>query len=606
MNWPAPFLDELRTRTPIAALIGKRVRLTRSGREQKGCCPFHNEKTPSFYVYDDHFHCFGCGAHGDAISFVMQSEGASFTEAVERLAGEAGMQLPKSDPQAAEQASREAGVMAVLAMAGAEYQRRLMLPEGAAARAYLAQRGLDRAAIERFALGWSGEGRGALLAALGREGVSAERLVEAGLMKQGERGPVDYFYSRLMFPIRDRRGRIVSFGGRLLGAGEPKYLNGPETAVFSKSRTLYGLDRARAALRQGARLLVVEGYMDVIALHEAGFGGAVAPLGTALTEAHLAELWRVSPMPVLCLDGDKAGRRAMLRAIERALPSLAADRSLMVARLPDDEDPDSLVRKAGAAGFAAVLAGARPLDEALFGLLAEGADQAGPEGRAALRRRLEAAAGQITDRALASEMRRSLLDRFFAARPARPARPERAGFTDQRRGAAPVRRPLGLVRPVIAPERTQERRARLLLGILLKHPALIPNFDEALVALDLPASLTALRAALIEWANCAEALDSAALVDHLRTSGFGDLMSSIEAETLPSIVSRPDALRPDIEACWYGIFGLMNLDWLRDQCAEQHRRWRETNDPGHWDRLVSLTQALKRAERGESDEDAPD
>jgi DNA primase len=362
---------------------------------------------------------------------------------------------------------------------------------------------------------------------------------------------------------------------------------------------LYGLDRARTALRQGARLLVVEGYMDVIALHEAGFGGAVAPLGTALTEMHWAELWRVSPMPILCLDGDKAGRRATLRAIERALPSLAADRSLVVVRLPDDEDPDSVVRKAGAAGFAAVLAGARSLDESLFGLLAEGADQAGPEGRAALRRRLEAAAAQITDRALASEMRRSLLDRFFA----RPTRPRTA---DQRRGAPPLRRSLGLPRPVIAPERTLERRARILIGILLKHPALIPNFDEPLVALDLPASLTGLRAALVEWASCTQALDSAALVDHLRSSGFGDLMSSIETETLPSIVSRPDALRPDIEACWYGIFGLMNLDWLRDQCAEQHRRWRETNDAGHWDRLVSLTQALKRAERGESDEDAPD
>ncbi|HQT87707.1 MAG TPA: DNA primase [Acidiphilium sp.] len=600
MNFPANFLDELRTRTPIAGLIGKRVRLTRSGREQKGCCPFHNEKTPSFYVYDDHFHCFGCGAHGDAISFVMQSEGASFTEAVERLAGEAGMEMPKADPRAAELASREAGVVEVLARAAADYQRRLLQPEGAAARAYLAKRGLEHAAIERFGLGWSGEGRGALLASLAREGVSAEGLVEAGLMKQGERGPVDYFYGRLMFPISDRRGRVVSFGGRLLGAGEPKYLNGPETAVFSKGRTLYGMDRARAALRQGARLVVVEGYMDVIALHEAGFGGAVAPLGTALTEMHWAELWRVSPMPVLCLDGDKAGRRATLRAIERALPSLAADRSLMVARLPDDEDPDSVVRKAGAAGFAAVLAGARSLDEALFGLLAEGADQAGPEGRAALRRRLEAAAAQITDRALASEMRRSLLDRFFNARPARPR------LADQRRGAPPLRRSLGLPRPVIAAERTQEHRARILLGILLKQPALIPNFDEALVALDLPASLTALRAALIEWANCAQALDSAALVDHLRTSGFGDLMSSIEAEPLPSIVSRPDALRSDIEACWYGIFGLMNLDWLRDQCAEQHRRWRETKDAGHWDRLVSLTQALRRAERGESDEDAPD
>ncbi len=601
MSWPANFLDELRARTPIAPLIAKRVRLTRSGREHKGCCPFHNEKSPSFYVYDDHFHCFGCGAHGDAISFVMQSEGAGFTEAVERLAGEAGLDIPRSDPREAERAAREAGTADIVALAASVYQRRLAEPEGAAARDYLARRGLGAAAIEQFGLGWSGEGRGALRAALAPHGITTEQLIEAGLMKPGERGAVDYFYNRLMFPIRDRRGRMISFGGRLLGTGEPKYLNGPETSLFSKGRTLYGMDRARAAPRQGMRLVVVEGYMDVIALHQAGFNGAVAPLGTALTEAHLEALWQVSPLPVLCLDGDKAGRRATLRAIERALPALTADRSLLIARLPADEDPDSLVRKSGADGFKSILANARALDETLFSLLAEGIDPSSPEARAGLRTRLEETAKQITDRTMASEIRRSLLDRFFNAR---VSGARRAGSLppDQRRGSPP-RRPLGLARPMIAAERTHARRARILLGILLKHPALIPNIDEPLIALDLPAPLTALRSALIEWANRTPALDSDALLDHLHASGCEDVILGVLAEPLPSVVDSPDAHRPDIEACWYNIFGLMNLPWLRDQRAEKYRTWCQTGTADDWDRLVSLTQALNRAERGESDED---
>jgi DNA primase (EC 2.7.7.-) len=279
MSLPPNFLDELRARTPLAPLVARKVRLERSGRDQKGCCPFHNEKSPSFYVYDDHYHCFGCGAHGDAISFIMQNEGAGFMEAVERLAAEAGMQVPKPTPQAAEAERREADLSEVLAAAAAEYRRLLRLPQGASALAYLRGRGLSDATIEQFGLGWSGEGRGVITEALGRQGITPGRMIEAGLLKATERGPVDYFFARVMFPIRDRRGRIISFGGRVLGDGQPKYLNGPETDLFSKRQTLYGIDLARSAVRSGATLIVVEGYMDVIALHQAGFFRRGRPAG---------------------------------------------------------------------------------------------------------------------------------------------------------------------------------------------------------------------------------------------------------------------------------------------------------------------------------------
>src|SRR5580693_9372666 len=317
MALPPQFLDELRARTPLPAVIGRRVRLARPGRQWKGCCPFHGEKTPSFYVYDDHYHCFGCGAHGDAIGFVMQSQGAGFMEAVEQLASEAGLEVPKPSPEAAEAERKRHDLVSVLDAANTAYQRRLRLPEGRAALDYLRGRGLTDETIRHFGLGWSGEGRGGLIAELKREGIEQDQLLEAGLLRGGEDGGriSELFFNRVTFPIRDRRGRVISFGGRTLGDGQPKYLNGPETALFSKRRTLYALDLAREAVRGGASLVVVEGYMDVIALAQAGISGAVAPLGTALTEEQFEELWRLAPAPILCFDGDAAGARATERAL---------------------------------------------------------------------------------------------------------------------------------------------------------------------------------------------------------------------------------------------------------------------------------------------------
>ncbi len=583
MALPAAFLDELRARTPLQAVIGRKVKLARSGRQWKGCCPFHGEKSPSFYVYDDHFHCFGCGAHGDAVGFVMQSDGASFPEAVERLAAEAGLDVPKPTAGAAEAERRRLDLHEVTQAASDSFRRRLMLPEGRAALDYLRARGLTLETVEKFGLGWSGEGRGALAVELGRQGVTEARLIEAGLMREGERGAYDLFFNRVIFPIRDRRGRVISFGGRTLGDGQPKYVNGPETPLFSKRRSLYGLDLARAAVHAGAEAVAVEGYMDVIALHQAGFGGAVAPLGTALTEEQLSELWKLAPAPVLCFDGDAAGGRAAARAAALALPLLGPERTLRIATLPAGEDPDTLVRQ-GAAGFAAVLAGARPLAEALFDLLREGGDEATPEGRAAFRHRLEDAAGRIPDKALAGEYRRALLDRFFA-------RPRTGGA----RARAGERRPAArFVREAVAGGAPSHERARILTAILLRHPALLHDVAHAYEGLHLEGAPARLRDALLAIAAAADhALDSEGVISQLSHSGIeGELSQVFAASSLPlPACARPDAMPAEAEAGWWHYFGLLDPRRLDAEISATEQDYARDWDEPTKRRLTALIAA---------------
>ncbi len=598
MALPPNFLDELRARTPLPAVIGRRVRLARSGRQWKGCCPFHGEKTPSFYVYDDHFHCFGCGAHGDAIGFVMQSQGSGFMEAVEQLAAEAGLDVPKPTPEAAEAERERHTLVSVLQAAEAAYIRRLHLPEGRAALDYLRGRGLTDETIERFGLGWSGEGRGALTADLTRDGITPDQLVESGLMRRDEdSGRVyDLFFNRVMFPIRDRRGRTISFGGRIMGDGQPKYVNGPETPLFSKRRNLYGLDLAREGVRKGATLVVVEGYMDVIALAQAGFAGAVAPLGTALTEDQMGELWHLSPMPILCFDGDAAGARAAARAAEMALPLLAPDRTLKLATLPTGEDPDSLVRRQGKAGFDAVLEAASPLADALYDLLRQAGGDATPELRAAFRTRLEEAAKRIPDKSLASEYRGALLDRFFASRKRGPSGRPMKGFAPQ-----PFRRTAP--RPHPAMDITARERTRILTAILIHHPGLLHDVDHAYADLELAGSLARVRDALREWASHTDNLDSGSLMDHLSSAGLsaevGQVMAAVPVP-LPECAAVA-AMPAEAATGWWHIFGFLNVDRLREELtlAEAEAARNLTGDTVR--RQVALKEALLKVQRGEPD-----
>jgi DNA primase len=587
---PDSFLDELRVRTPMAALVGRRVKLLRSGKQLKGCCPFHNEKTPSFYVYDDGYHCFGCGAHGDAIGFVMQTQGASFMEAVQSLAAEAGLDVPKPTLEAAEAERRRLDLHGVLEAAQRHYQKLLRTPSGADALAYLRRRGLSDATIEKFGLGWSGEGRGALAQALSADGIKPEQLLEAGLLRTDEQGDIrgELFFNRVMFPIRDRTGRMISFGGRTLGDGQPKYVNGPETPVFSKRRTLYGLHLAREASRRGAELVAVEGYMDVIALHQAGFSGAVAPLGTALTEEQLQELWRLSPAPTLCFDGDAAGARAAARAAEAALPSLSADRTIRIATLPAGEDPDTLILSGGSPAFAAILHAAQPLEEALFGLLRAAGGDRTPEQRAAFRKRLVEVAGRIQDKALASEYRRALLDRFFAERraPGRPAAPPR--------NRAP--------RPALHAASADMLRARTLTAILLRHPEVLHDVEEAYGALHLPPDMSRLRDAILAQdtqsaADAAAPLDSAGLINHLTGLGLTAELA-LALEQTPSC-ARSSSQPAEAEAGWWHFYGLMHRDGLEEAVETARRGYEASMNQAALRRLTALCVARDRLRRGE-------
>ena len=632
MAFDPVFLDELRARTPIAAVVGRKTRLVRSGRQFKACCPFHGEKTPSFYVYDDHFHCFGCGVHGDAISFVMQAEGRSFLEAVEGLAGEAGLEVPRQAPADRGRAERAKTLTDVLDAAQRSYVRRLRAPEGRDGLAYLRSRGLTEATIADHGLGWSGDGRGSLTAELREQGFAPELIAEAGLMRVDEEGRPkgELFFNRVTFPIHDRRGLLISFGGRTLGDGQPKYLNGPETPLFAKRRTLFGLDRAALALRTvrpaagtapaSRELVVVEGYMDVIALHQAGFGGAVAPLGTALTSEQLEALWRADAAPVLCFDGDAAGRRAAIRAAETALPLLDPERTLRFVRLPEGEDPDSLLRRHGAPAMVAQLKGSAPLETVLFELLSEGVKDPGPQQRAALHARLTAAAATIGHERLAKEFRSTLTTQFFETYSRRRG-PGRGAPSPERPASHAARR------AVPSEELAGAERLRILVAILLRHPDLLHDVEQAFCRLQLPPALSDIRAAMLEWSGtpcgsldalgrpAADApagdagdepaasplLDSAGLIAHLHSAGLSAQTDVILAPSpLPIAATISEHAMPaEVEEAWWQIFGLVNAGGLREQVAAAQRLLTERWDQAAQKQLILLKSALEAVERGE-------
>ena len=527
MAFPPGFLDELRSRVSLADLVGKRVRLARKGREFGGLCPFHNEKTPSFYVVEDKgfFHCFGCGAHGDAIGWVMRSENLDFIEAIERLAGIAGIAVPQQTPQEREKAQRQKTLLEALAAAAKFYEEQLWSHGGARGREYLASRGLDDETMRRFRLGWAGEDRSALRRALTPE-FPLPLLMEAGLLHASDFGgePYDYFRERVIFPIGDRAGRVIAFGGRALGDAMPKYLNSPEHPLFEKGRVLYGLSAARInaakeAEAGGPGAIVTEGYMDVIALHRAGFSTAVAPLGTALTEAHLAELWRLAPEPVLCFDGDAAGQRAAIRALHRALPLLKPGHSLRFVTLPSGDDPDSLIRHSGALAFTEVLRGAKPLAEMLWRSELEAKSIDTPERRADLERRLMADCEQIADRSVQEQYRRFLRDKLFSLGRV-------PGHVPGRGQRLPVPALRGDTPP--PPAAAGRRQREVLIGMLLDHPFLIGEAHEEIAAFDFPEpELDSLRRAILEADATSKGLDAEALRLHLGHNGFASTVDAV-------------------------------------------------------------------------------
>jgi len=594
MTLSPQFLDELRARTLLSGLIGKTVKILRAGREWKACCPFHQEKTPSFTINDEKgfYHCFGCGAHGDAIRWMTDQRGLPFMDAVKELAQVAGLDVPAPDPKAQERAERASGLHDVVQAAQDWFVEQLDGIEGADARAYLKKRGISESTRTAFGFGFAPDSRTKLKSALKR--IDTTMLVEAGLLIEPEGGkePYDRFRGRLMIPIRDQRGRVIAFGGRILGAGEPKYLNSPDTPLFDKGRTLYNLDRASAAARKADRVIVVEGYMDVIALAQAGIEEAVAPLGTALTEAQIERLWRMSDAPILCFDGDSAGQKAGVRALGRALPQLEPGRTLRFLTLPQGQDPDDLIRSGGRVAMEALLEKPESLVDRLWRHELTAAPLDTPESRAGLRQRLNEQAQTIKDGDVREQYRQEFRQRFDAiyaqSRPAYQQQPRRSGGGGGK--WMPPPRPLSEATKRINGEGLNIHLARAIFGGLLAHPGAIEFCADSLSAIPLAdPNLERLRSTLIDAAFSRRALDTDSLAPILAGAGldtltkqlvstkrlaFSSMRSNAGRESAHrSIIMAIEALAavPELDAALAAVTLRLEQEWDESLVEEQAR-----------------------------------
>jgi DNA primase len=479
MKFSDSFLDEIRARLPVSAVVSRRVPLKRRGREFVGLSPFNQEKTPSFTVNDQKgfYHCFSSGKHGDIFGFVMETEGLSFPEAVEKLAGDVGLPMPKPDPQFERAARERLGLFDALEAASVLFEEQLRTREGREALAYAERRGLTSATIRDFRIGFAPNAKDALKAVLIKRGFSETQLLDVGLLVKPDdgRSTYDRFRNRLTIPIVDVRGRVIAFGARALDAAtEPKYLNSPETKLFDKGSTAFNFARARGPAFDKGEVIVVEGYMDVIALHQAGFQHVVATLGTAFTERQMDRLWQLAPEPIICFDGDRAGEAAAARAIDRMLPVLREGHSYRFAFLPQGSDPDDLVRNEGASALSRCLAGAKPLIDVLWRRECGSMNLETPERRAALEERLERLLGTIANARVKDHYRRDIKSRLFGLwREAtkRNAAPAQASPPAGRSGTRPLPSSHGFAITIIL--------------ALAHHPSLLDHFAEEVAHIDI-------------------------------------------------------------------------------------------------------------------------
>lgn len=636
MSFPKGFLDELKGRIRVSEVVGRKVKLVRRGREFVGLSPFTNEKSPSFTVNDDKqfYHCFSSGEHGDVIKFLEKTENLSFIEAVERLAAEAGMEMPERDPRAAERDREAATLIDVMEMAAGFFRQKLAEGAGAEARAYLERRSIRGKTIDDFGIGYApGDDRAdrtSLLRYLKSRDVSVEQMSEAGLIIAGPdiAEPYDRFRNRLMFPIADARGRVIAFGGRALSPdAKAKYLNSPETPLFHKGRVLYNLDRARKPAHDEGTVIVVEGYMDVVGMAQGGIHHGVAPLGTALTEDQIQLLWRMAPEPILCFDGDKAGLRAAYRAVERVLPLLKPGHSLRFALLPEGKDPDDLVREEGGDAMREVLAKARPLSDMLWEKEISSGAWDTPERRAKLEADLEAAIAAIGDqkvRAHYAEALRERMTRFFGggAAPARRSGawsgsrqgfggPSRGGQWSGRglRGRAGFGRGENFIPPVTPELRRsalasgstgEQKREELLLLILLNHPELLEVYAEDIARIDIKTpALDRLRNEIIDIAALHAPLEREALKNHLVSRDLADIARRLEANSafMSLRFVSPEAPADEAEAGFlHALSRHQRAIGLQAELKAAERALAEEMTEENFARLQAIHAQLERAE----------
>ena len=518
MAVPPEFIEDLRQRVPLSDVVGRRVKLIRKGRRHSGLCPFHAEKTPSFSVVDDDgfYHCFGCGVHGDAISFLREMDGLEFMEAVERLAEMAGLAVPRTVPQDPAASRQRKAALDILEETTLFFEAALRRDDGRDATRYLKQRGLDSAIVKTYRIGYSP--RMGLRAALKDKGFSDEDMLAAGVIRKSDRDGslYDYFRDRVMFPIENRQGKVIAFGARALGDAQPKYLNSGEGPTFSKKAVLYGWVQAREGLRRNLPLVVAEGYMDVIAIHHSGAAAAVAPLGTALTPEQIALLWKLHDEPVLCFDGDAAGQRAQTRALERILPLLEPGRSARLAVLPEGKDPDDLIAASGPEGFRKVIGTARSLVDSLWEQVQAEFDIRQPEARAQF---WQAVRGHV--RSIGNNQVRSAYGDEIESRI--------AAMRNQIRGISSMVAP----RRASRPQTGLINRHRAVVALLLAHPSLVSANFEALSMLDSgDQSLESLKKALIDAVIRDPDLDAEAINYHLQGLNLSNILAAVTGDDM--------------------------------------------------------------------------
>ncbi len=638
MRFPPHILDEIRARLPVSLVVGRRVQLKKAGREWKGLSPFKAERTPSFFVNDQKgfYKCFASGEHGDIFTFVMKTEGLEFVEAVERLAADAGVTLPKPEPrsqQAVEQIDERVRLMALVEASAKFFEAQLWSSAGQEARRYLERRGLARETMERFRLGYAPGGREVLKAHLAKAGFSVKEMALAGMEISGEdiATPYDRFRNRVMFPIEDLKGKVIAFGGRALDPDAPaKYLNSPETPLFHKGNQLYNIHRARPVAFETSRIVVVEGYMDVVALDQAGFKAAVAPLGTALTEAQVQLLWRVAPEPILCFDGDGAGKRAAFRAVDTILPMLKPGISAQFAFLPDGLDPDDLVRQQGGGAFEAILARTKALFDVMWERELAVQPMTTPEQRAAMELRLKTLIGRIGDGTVRAhyeqEARQTLwsLNRAVVREIAGGGPPAARGGarfggrqnnvqTDWRvreRARMPQKgRPAQLVAATAGPGLAGRvslvpTREALIFKALINHPWLIEEHAERIAAMQFTApAAVALRDALLAALVQQNPLDTAGIHNHLSETGLSHVVALVERAITHrgDKFAEPEADKEAVETGWCHAVALHERQvGLRRDLVVAEQRYLEELSEDAYERLLEIKALQNQIEDGET------
>lgn len=543
MAIPSYFIEQIKARIRVSDVISKRLRIDRKGREFIAVCPFHNDSKPSLTINDEKgfYHCFACGAHGSAFDFLMNYEGLSFTESIEKLAGQLGMQVPRESAAEAQKNIIKKDLNQVMELVCRYYEQQLYLGNGQKALEALYERGLSQETIKKFRLGFAPDISGHFIGAMQKQGVKAQQLLETGMLIQPEdenRSPYPRFRGRIMFPIFDLYGKPIAFGGRIMEGEGPKYLNSPETMLFHKGHILFAYHHAAVQARQKKQMIVGEGYMDVIAMHQAGFDTAVAPLGTALTESQLALLWRHTGEPILCFDGDSAGQKAAWRACERALPLLKPSLGLKFITLPEGEDPDSLIQKQGADALALLLARAMPISEKIWQYVTEGRSLSTAEETAEVDGEINKICQEITDKTVQLHMVNYLRSRLWKKLGMQPPMQSEMGLAnrlDKKRNFftndSPFRKKMAPVSDMAAKKQRINKMQiceQILILTLIAHPKLYDDVEERLIAAHFSDKrLDALRQEVLKLLSREENLEFFELADYLKKRGYGDSLNAL-------------------------------------------------------------------------------